>query len=184
MNKIAIQGNADGLCGLYCIINFLKQFKLGEDSKAAKMPMVRRHHRESFRYVMRAAESLGFLTADRLYDGFEAPELRLILDRTMELIDEEYHAETLDRLNRQLEIENYDALLTEVLEKGGVAIISVENEGHWILAISRRGKKTLNVIDPSKGTRAISIDQVDHNFDGIAIFPGLAACRISNAQTH
>ena len=69
VESFAKQGHGDGLCGIYSIVNVICKFEENGDRK-----------RDYFRHLIMAAERLGYLDYFHITIGFEAFELKEIID--------------------------------------------------------------------------------------------------------
>ena len=166
------QGDADGLCGIYCLINAMRDWNL--ESK------VRDADREAFRYLMRSGERLNLLTPDRLHDGFEWHELTEIFNLTAKTLREPFKAVPFVDITKQTNLVLSEEFLPIVFEQKGKAVISIDRGEHWVLATGMQGKKSVAVIDPSRrSTRSsVPIKSIDSNHTGLAILPLSATLKL------
>jgi hypothetical protein len=126
--KIGLQqGEADGLCGMYAAMAFLagtKQWR-GEDPSNALW------------YLLDAARHFGWFTPYHLTKGFEAHEIKAILEREFDHYRMPYEAFYMDDVARQLKTKDYHDITFRVLAKDGSVITGPD--GHWILITTRDG---------------------------------------------
>jgi hypothetical protein len=161
----AKQGDPDGLCGIYCLINFMRDWKFERDLSD--------NHRESFRYLLRSAERLKLLTADRLHDGFEWHELCEIFNLTTKSLHEPYQSIPIVALQRRFPRWTNRDLLCAVFEDSGEAVVSVDRHKHWVLAFRFISSDTLSVFDSNASSRrkSIEIRELARPFNGLALLP-------------
>ena len=161
----AKQGGPDGLCGIYCLINFMRDWELERDLED--------NHREAFRYLLRSAERLRLLTADRLHDGFEFFELCEIFDLTANSLREDYRSVPIRTLQQRLPNRTNRELLCMIFEEGGEAIVSVDRHKHWILAYRFMSTEKLSVFDSDASSRrsSIQVSELGRPFQGLALLP-------------
>jgi hypothetical protein len=118
--RIAKQGSADGLCGVYCLINFLHARAEVEQ-------------REAFRYVFEAAEQCNLLNAHFLHDGFEARNLITIFNQVANNLRLKFFATHLADVAVALKKGKFAKIARTVTGDGGEIIMSVASGRHWVL---------------------------------------------------
>ncbi len=167
MKKPSTQGDADGLCGIYCLINFMHIWN---------SPRVL--DRESFKYLMRSAEQLSLLTPDRLHGGFEWQELVSLFNHTAKALRKPFKAIPFADMESQVVTQNLRGILSATFgELNGAAVIHVssksDEDGHWLLAAAFKGKKTIVVIDPSRDgkVKSVLLDKVSTESTGFSLLP-------------
>jgi hypothetical protein len=165
------QGDADGLCGIYCLINFMRSWRLGAD--------IRKSDRESFKYLMRSAEQLSVLTPDRLHDGFEWHELTDIFNKTAQTLREPYKAIPFVHVKAQIRDRSIAGILAAIMEQKGQAVLSVDKGEHWVLATEFKSKK-VKIVDPSRRTsrQSIALSSIDSDHAGLALLPTGSSLRL------
>tara|TARA_R110001606_G_scaffold48184_1_gene122492 strand:+ start:1152 stop:1679 length:528 start_codon:yes stop_codon:yes gene_type:complete len=157
--KPAQQGQPDGLCGLYALINFLHTWPdLGTT--------VSERQQEAFRYLFEAAEELNLLNAHYLHSGFEQHYLHAIFNRTAENIRLPFRALFLDEFKEGLGSIDDRELLSEVCQNGGCAVIPVGSDQHWVLAHKVKSRKIC--VDDSARTESYWISKPS-SCQGLAI---------------
>jgi hypothetical protein len=141
MSAAAKQGTADGLCGIYCLINHMRDWGLQTKEKS--------NENEALRYLLQSAQVLGFLDPNRLVYGFEAFELRLIFNQVAEWLEKKTRAYHLKNIGNG---KMFDACNKTIKAKGEI-VVSEKSLGHWVLAIGFDGEK-LSVLNSHPRARA------------------------------
>jgi hypothetical protein len=163
VRRVAKQGAADGLCGIYCILNCVRGWFDDE--------------REAFRYLVQSAERLGILTSDRLHGGFELHELQDIFNLTSKIMGKDWIAIRADRLPENFQKRSNSRKLLAIFIAGGKAIISVDRREHWVLAKKFSVKDSLQISDsdPDKKRSSINLSELSRPFTALALLPSSSA---------
>lgn len=164
MSEAAKQGTGDGLCGIYCLINFMRGWFESDSTE---------NDRKSFLYIMRAAEKLDIFTADKLHGGYEEAELRDIFDSVAATRSKNFRACLVLLTNKGESIEKRHAKLREIFAAGGQAILAIHGREHWVLTNKFWGSNWVQIIDPCPLTpRArIKIADIPEPFTALALLP-------------
>ncbi|MBM7406660.1 MULTISPECIES: hypothetical protein [Sphingomonas] len=157
------QGQVDGLCGIYSILNF---FRSRDEFKIAV------HEADEFWVILDVAERLGLLRADFVVQGYGDYQLAEIVGGVCDRLQLPFEAVRLGRVGgRDLQPAT---VFDYVLERGGAAIIQY-GDRHWALLHDRRdGKYALDDSNPAaKKAPELTVEQANKlNADlGIAIIP-------------
>lgn len=138
---ICKQGNVDGLCGLYALVNFISnKVQLADDDYTTG--------REAFRYLVESAEALGHLTAHRMHDGFEWPLLKEIFNHWAERYEQPYQAYSLSRVTSLERNPSSNSVIQTIVNADGGVVLSVKRGRHWVLVMTgRRDDGRFEVID-------------------------------------
>ncbi|WP_157093094.1 hypothetical protein [Paraurantiacibacter namhicola] len=156
------QGNADGLCGLYSILNFLKSLSdwRSETPEGA------------MKIVLEAAQSEGALTPEKITGGFCSDELQRIANRVFARFRMPYRAYHFEEIEWREEDDAYQNH-HQVLDSGGAIIGGRDGREHWVLF--RRtvdGPVLVNSADQKQPTRAFNGRLKSHcSSDSIALLP-------------
>jgi hypothetical protein len=121
MVKVLKQGHADGLCGIYCILNFLQQTEWADHSD--------NHALQSLLYTV---QELGWLTPHYITEGFEEHHLKKIIDRQIE----DYRLTYSTYFIRDTKFRSFKILADQVRNEGGAIITGEKSKAHWILLCS------------------------------------------------
>lgn len=122
--KVARQGTNDGLCGIYCLINAVRN-----DDR------LRGSSREDLlRYLLEAATRLNNLTAAKISGGYEAHELVDIFNVFAASFDLSLCAQLLATLRRSLPDLSLPAISNHVFDRNGHMVIHTKDHEHWFLA--------------------------------------------------
>lgn len=155
------QGHADGLCGLYAIINFLAEVDGWKKEKAEN----------ALWYVLDITRQLGWLTPHHLTSGFEAYQLKVILNTLFEAHYTPFSASFIEEIEAGLSEQDAFQLAENVLSVGGRLLVGPE--GHWVL-VTRHGKKSVIVDSASVGKPIRSFDRRSSSLKfagGVIILP-------------
>ncbi|MBX9732060.1 MAG: hypothetical protein K2X59_12090 [Sphingomonas sp.] len=163
----AIQGNADGLCGPYAIMNFL----VWKDEIPADKAAGTSAYQEAFRYVMEAAERAGLLSAHKLYSGFEWPDLIVVFNEYAERNYFDYVAVPLIKLHSRIAKLSNESLWGAIVDAEGAAVASVQKGGHWVLIYKRDGAGGFSVLDATAGNPKTELKKAWSLRDGMAMLP-------------
>ena len=129
MSEAAKQGTADGLCGIYCLINHMRDWKHANKEKI--------NEQEALRYLLQSAQVLGFLDPNRLVNGFEAFVLRLIFNQAakwLQMPNRAYHLKDIG----DCEMPDY---CKRIFDAKGEIVVSEQSLRHWVLAVALDGEK-------------------------------------------
>ncbi|MDK2766878.1 MAG: hypothetical protein KYX69_04070 [Sphingomonas sp.] len=137
------QGHADGLCGIYAILNFLCDCAEWKSEKPD----------DALRYVLDAVHSFGWLTPYTLTAGFEAYQLRAILDRLFDNYRMGFRAVPLqDVVRGHPKLAAYE-LLKALLDKD-CAVICGHDSAHWLLLkTTKAGHAVWDSSNPEKPSK-------------------------------
>jgi hypothetical protein len=161
----ATQGGPDGLCGIYSLINFMRSWEFARE--------LTENHRESFRYLLRSAERLNLLTADRLHAGFEWHELCEIFNLTAHSLQEPFKAVAISALRRRLATKTNRKILEHIFNEEGEAVVSVDQHEHWVLAYGFSSSGKISVFDSDASSRRgeLETSKLSRPFIGVALLP-------------
>ena len=134
------QGNADGLCGIYSIINLYSLID-GNDSE--------KWLSDTFQNILHACETFGWLKPQFLATGFEQYQLKAIVDLHIENWRMEYRTHYLEDINRIFDI-SFVRLANKIVSKGGHIFASTVGLDHWVLISGQSGVATAYDSDPSQ----------------------------------
>jgi len=169
MIKVEKQGDPDGLCGIYCLINHMRDWGLEEEDKNGEIKKT--NGQEALRYLLQAASTLGFLDSRRLVDGFEDFEIIQIFNRVAEWRRLDVRAVHLEEVGRKIGSDDLLETCKWVFDQGQGEVVLCENGGgHWVLAIAseRSGFKVLDSDRASSDGNRKSISFMD-GLHGIAL---------------
>jgi hypothetical protein len=119
----AKQGSCDGLCGIYGLINALRNWRDHEYDDD-----------ECIRYLLEAAERLGLLTAHRIIGGFEAHEMIDIFNEFVRAHRFPARAFHIGVMAVSLNKWSFLCQAKRVFEHGGCMVVPVDKGKHWVLA--------------------------------------------------
>jgi hypothetical protein len=138
------QGQADGLCGLYSLLHFLKQTNefASEDGT------------DVLWYLLEAARHNGWLNPYTLTQGFEDFQLKSILDLQIKNYRMSFRTVFLRDARQASKISSAKALLEAVTRKGGSAVVSSQRRDHWLLVTPENG--TARVIDSANAKNPVT----------------------------
>lgn len=126
MTKPIRQGDADGLCGIYAILNFLnlqKGWKFSDNPNALQ-------------FVLDVAYDHGWLTPRHIVGGYEAYHLKQILNTLFENYSMQFQAFNIVEIDREKSESSFVILKRILAEKG--AIIGGPTGNHWVLLIKSK----------------------------------------------
>ena len=144
MSKAFQQGQADGMCGLYAIMNFLVRTK-GPTWRKEENPLS---------YMLEACRHFGWLTPYYLTLGFEDFQLKAIIDKQFSDYRMPFKAFYLDDVVKSIKIDKFFDLANKIVENGGSLICDVQNGKHWVLVTG--DKQSLAVIDSANATNPVT----------------------------
>lgn len=157
----AQQGGPDGLCGLYALLNFLRNHPRFRGDK----------DQDILRYLLESARHLNLLNPVNISHGFEAHQIRSIMADICTEFDLKYKFEVLWPDTRSLNVQEFYQKLADLTKCGGAAVVSVDAGEHWVLA-HRVARNVLICDDSAKsdGPAKIAIHKngkperrLDHN---------------------
>jgi hypothetical protein len=128
-----MQGDPDGLCGIYALLNFLRARAITANDEAI------------FHELLISAEKLGLLTAYRLYDGFDEHVLLQIFQTTADRNRWPFRAILLGAFGHG----TFSDKLKVVLDAEGEIVTSVNASGHWVLTYGA-SKSGFLIDDPDR----------------------------------
>lgn len=137
------QGHADGMCGLYAVLNFLtaERSTWGESAN------------DTLWYLLDACRHLGWLTPHHLTAGFEDYQLKAILDLQIENYRLEYKTHFVAEVEQAKRYGSFKKLAEAVVARGGGLVASHDSRHHWVLIRTRSGH--LSVVDSSNKAEPI-----------------------------
>ena len=141
--KVLQQGHADGLCGVYALLNFLQttHWSVGDN-------------REGLAFLLDAVRHFRWLTPEKLTNGFEDFELKAILDLQIENWRLGYASYFLEDTRRALRIADAAELMQAVVRAGGSAVVNFDQRSHWLLITAADGEPV--ICDSANPRRPIS----------------------------
>ena len=123
----AQQGDGDGLCGIYALINFLRNEDFLKEKDQSSTD------RECFNFLMEAAESLGYLTAHNLFGGFVWPKLERAFNLACETWRAPFLALPLSVVAENLKTDRIEDVAAACVKEGGAIVAHMDKQDHWIL---------------------------------------------------
>jgi hypothetical protein len=163
----ATQGAADGLCGIYSLVNFMQD-----------QPRIRKAnvhgHKVAFAHLLKSAEDLQLLNAERICAGFSADDLVAIFNKTAQRKRIPFKAVELAAVlptdGQPTSIE----LMERILDEGGVAIVLRHGDKHWVLAHGLSDDRRIQIKDSGHNPRyrTAQVSYLRILDDGVAILPG------------
>ena len=170
--KIAKQAEFDGLCGIYCLVNAVRnwneEFFDPEDA-------------DSLRYMLEAADRLGLFTVHRVMKGFEPHELIDIFNEFARAHRFPGKALHLSSMAEALNKWKFSCQAKRVFEQSGQIVIPVDKDDHWVLAYRHDYDQPGVFVEDSDGTNErprIEYSDVRHKGRvGVLLLP--ADCTIS-----
>ena len=137
------QGDADGLCGLYALLNFLASTVDWKDEK----PDI------ALQYLLQSANDHGWLSPHFITKGFEPWQLKRIIDDQFENYRMPYQTFHLSDADRGSGEECFYNFARKITSKGG-SILGSPDRSHWLLLTSSKGKMvTVNSADRLKSVK-------------------------------
>lgn len=158
------QGQMDGLCGLYAIMNFCLEKSLFDKSHFGKGIK-----KEAEWYVFEAVEMEGLLNTYYLYYGFEVQHIFSIFRRLCENLRIPYRPVYLDTLGSDPE-----QAVTKVLHAGGAVVGGFDGNRHWVLVHSKSDRKYLVHDSAASGTQITALGQARmkrFSMEAVALVP-------------
>lgn len=148
MKKAFQQGQSDGMCGIYSLLNFLhrtKGFGWEDDST------------ETLWYLLDASRQLGWFNPYTLTQGFEEHQLKAIIDLQFANYKMPYETFSVGEVSEQLGIKNFYDLAEKVTKKNGSLVASWDRRNHWVLVTAEAGEVV--VIDSYAVGKALSLSR-------------------------
>lgn len=161
MAKTLRQGDGDGLCGIYSILNFLQQTEWADDPKVG------------LQFLLYSVEEFGWLTPHYLTEGFEEHHLKAILDQQIDRYRLSYKTYyVLDTMRVNNKLRSFSALAEAVESSGGAIIASPAGRAHWVLlgALSKKMKVWDSAAPAASNPKPIGKSRFSTE-DGIVIVP-------------
>lgn len=121
---VARQGSNDGLCGIYCLINAVRNNERLEGSSGEDL----------LRYFLEAANRLNNFLPSKISDGYEQHELVDIFNEFSRCLDLGYRAHLLTTIKRSFSRHSALVLAKRIFEEGGELILHGKDVEHWFLA--------------------------------------------------
>lgn len=107
MREALQQGNADGMCGLYSVLNLLRQTETWQGNTPAS----------DFWYILETCRRFGWLTPQFLTEGFEDYQIKAILDEQFNNYRMPFAAYYAEDVQKAKCIKSFDALVCAVEAK-------------------------------------------------------------------
>ena len=137
---LARQGTHDGLCGVYCLINAMRNNErfanAGEDL---------------LRYLLEAAYRINILIPSKISHGYEAHEITDIFNEFARSLDIQWNARLLSSLVRDFPKLSLTVLVKRIFEEGGEIVIHTSDFDHWFLAYSFDLENKRYLVEDSDG---------------------------------
>ena len=124
MTDVLQQGYADGLCGLYCIANFLHRIPEWGDPPNSTLW-----------HLLDACRHFGWLNPYTITEGFEDFQLKAVLDLQIENYRMSYKTGFLSDTKQSSKIKSVNEFLEKVVEAKGAAIVNSQRRKHWMLVM-------------------------------------------------
>lgn len=124
------QGQADGMCGLYAVLNFLcsDRKNWGENAN------------NTMWYLLDACRNYGWLTPQYLTEGFWDHQLKSILDLLIQSHRMPYETYYIDDVFRSRNFGSFIGMARAVLRKRGSVIARIDSRYHWVLIRRKSGE--------------------------------------------
>lgn len=142
MRKALQQGQGDGLCGLYAILNLLNRF-----------PSWRSSPTDGLWALLESCDEAGWLTPYRLTNGFEDFHLEHILNDQILKYRLELECHRLSDVKASQATRNIGEVIEAVIRRKGAVITTVSKGGHWICVASYNG--VASVYDSARSDSAV-----------------------------
>jgi len=162
VKQVLQQGQADGLCGLYSVLNFLERTEWKDWVD---------HNLQSLLY---AAQHFGWFTPHHLTAGFEDHQLKAILDLQFSNYRMSYQTAFLSDVLASCDDDRFHELLERIVAKGGSAIIhkDIKDGGHWLLVTRDDGDTVVLDSDDQKRPRSLLAERrLKRSEWGVVILP-------------
>jgi hypothetical protein len=134
--KPAQQGEPDGLCGIYSLLNFIHALP---EYCAKTRKEQNEEDQEILRYLLEASHELGLMLPQMLSHGFEQYHLRAIFNRTCENLDINFRAKSLSSYASENKCKNVLKAIGRVVGEKGAAVVHLNEHDHWVLAYDING---------------------------------------------
>ena len=163
---VARQGTNDGLCGIYCLINAVRNEKTfdgipGEDF---------------LRYFLEAAWRLNNLLPYKISNGYEEHELVDIFNEFARCHGITWRAHLLTRVRSSFPKLSPTVISKRIFEEGGQIVLHTKDAAHWFLAYTFDFEKGRYVVEDSAPTDVeSSIDPKRVLGIGIVLLPAESA---------
>jgi hypothetical protein len=125
----AQQGHIDALCGIYCLVNFLRDDPYFRDGSS---PTERGIY--AFQYLLEAAQRINLLTPHHLVNGYESHHLAAIFNNAADSLELDYKAINLHRFRREHNLNSLEDVLAKLRKSKGACVVGVDDNSHWVLA--------------------------------------------------
>ena len=133
---VSRQGTADGLCGIYCLVNFIC---------SRKFPTEFVGQRNALRYLLESAERLQLLRPHKIAEGFEWHELLEIFNDVSSRLFSHYIAVPLHLVDEEIDDDGWSDFFRKVFHErkpGEIALVlNVAGGEHWVLGDSLSEKE-------------------------------------------
>lgn len=158
------QGELDGLCGLYCIVEFMHaQRPILMGSQLTK--------KEVFWHILETAYQRNLMRPEHIADGYCWYDLEKIFNATCSNLHIQHHAQSLRAEHESTGMSGTKLFKSLIHRKGGA--IFAKGKCHWALAYKIRND-AVSIFDPSHGYLAAQV-RFPNSEDGLAILPKEAA---------
>lgn len=157
--KVLQQGEANGMCGIYAVLNFLRDEWKDQPS-------------DTLWSIFEACRTLGWLTPEYLTQGFEDFQLKKILEWHIDNYRLSYKVYFLADLAEHFRQDNAGGLIKSITAGGGAAITSVSGGKHWVLVRASSDGPIVYDSHKSGMIEPLSKRRLDQGVDwGIGILP-------------
>ena len=140
---IARQGTNDGLCGIYCLINAVRNDERLEGSSGEDL----------LRYFLEAANRLNNFLPSKMSDGYEQHELVDIFNEFSRCLDLRWRAHLLTTIKRSFLKHSALILAKRIFEEGGELVLHGRDVEHWFLAYTYDFEKNCYLVEDSDLTQ-------------------------------
>ena len=157
------QGGADGLCGLYALLNWLRTTPVYEDED----------HERILWYLLEAARQHGWLDPHTLTCGFEDFQLKAIVDWQIENHRLPFQSAFLRDVKVSMGVTSVAEFLRRLVAAGGVAVVSSQRRNHWLLVRTNSdGPSIYDSANPDQPVKPLPTNSRSFSPDwGIVILP-------------
>ena len=161
-DPIARQGTNDGLSGIYCLINAIRDDDRLKGSSG----------KDILRYLLEAASRLNNLLPAKISNGYEAHELTDIFNEFARSLNLSWRAGLLIKVRHTFPLFSPTIVSKRILEEGGKIILRTEDCDHWLLAYMYNfGKHAYLVEDPDLEHEKTKISSKKVTERGVVILP-------------
>ncbi len=136
---IARQGTNDGLCGIYCLINAVRNDERLETSSGEDL----------LRYLLEASNRLNSFLPSKISDGYEQHELVDIFNEFARCLGLKWRAHLLTTITRAFPKLSLLIVAKRVFEEGGELVLHGKDVEHWFLAYTYDFEKKCYLVEDS-----------------------------------